>query len=157
MPFGKRTAEQITFPLEPTYAKAGAEFVHAAADKIDPDRTKVIAERREYDYDYLVIATGYRNDFDVVEGLGPGGYADTITTLGDAQHATETWKRYLKDPGDIVVGATQGTGCFGAAYEFLFNANFQLNRAGLKGKCQGHLRHQRALPWPLRHRWNAWR
>jgi len=31
-----------------------------------------------------------------------------------------------------VVGATQGAGCFGAAYEFLFNTAYQLRKAGLK-------------------------
>jgi sulfide:quinone oxidoreductase len=43
MPFGKRTAEQITFPVAPTYAEAGVEFVHAAAEKIDPEKKKVVA------------------------------------------------------------------------------------------------------------------
>jgi hypothetical protein len=31
--------------------------------------------------DYLVIATGYLNDFDVIPGLGPGGNACSITYL----------------------------------------------------------------------------
>jgi hypothetical protein len=31
-----------------------------------------------------------------------------------------------------VVGATQGAGCFGAAYEYLFNISHQLRKAGLK-------------------------
>ena len=30
-------------------------------------------------YDYLVIATGYVNDFDVIPGIGPGGNAYSIT------------------------------------------------------------------------------
>jgi len=30
------------------------------------------------------------------------------------------------------VGATQGAGCFGAAYEYLFNVSHQLRKAGLK-------------------------
>jgi sulfide:quinone oxidoreductase len=138
LPFGKRTAEQITFPLEPTYTEAGVEFVHAEAKKIDPERRKVTAGGRDFDYDYLVIATGYRNDFGVVEGLGKNGNgnATTITTLADAERAGEAWKRYLKDPGDVVVAATQGAGCFGAAYEFLFNASYQLKKAGLKGKVK---------------------
>lgn len=136
MPFGKRTAQQITFPVEPTYTEAGVEFVHAAAETIDPERKSVVARGKEYGYDYLVIATGYRNDFDIVPGLGPKGYANTITTLGDAQQAAEAWKRFLKKPGDIVVAATQGAGCFGAAYEFLFNASYQLKKAGLKGKVK---------------------
>ena len=31
----------------------------------------------------------------------------------------------------MVVAATQGAGCFGAAYEFLFNTSYQLRKAGL--------------------------
>lgn len=88
------------------------------------------------DYDYLVIATGYRNNFQAVPGLGPDGNASTITTLEDAVHAGEAWRRLLRDPGDVVVGATQGAGCFGAAYEFLFNTSYQLRKAGLKNKVK---------------------
>ena len=83
-------------------------------------------------YDYLVIATGYRNNFDGVPGLGPDGNAYTITTLEDAVHAGEGWRRFLDDPGDIVIGAAPGAGCFGAAYEYLFNVSHQLRKAGLK-------------------------
>ena len=31
-----------------------------------------------------------------------------------------------------MIGATQGAGCFGAAYEYLFNVSHQLRKAGLK-------------------------
>jgi len=79
-----------------------------------------------------VIATGYRNNFGVIPGLGPGGHAYTITSLGDAIEAGQGWRRFLQAPGDIVVGATQGAGCFGAAYEYLFNVSHQLRKAGLK-------------------------
>ncbi len=68
----------------------------------------------------------------MVPGLGPGGNAYTITTLDDAIKAGEGWRRFLEAPGDIVVGATQGAGCFGAAYEYLFNVSYQLRKAGLK-------------------------
>jgi sulfide:quinone oxidoreductase len=66
-----------------------------------------------------------------VPGIGSGGNASTITTVPDAFEAGEAWTRFLDKPGDVVVGATQGAGCFGAAYEFLFNAAYQLKRAGL--------------------------
>src|ERR671910_760602 len=110
LPFGKRTPSDITFPLAPTF--------------------------ENHDVDFLVIATGYRNNFDAVEGLGPGGNAYTITTLDDAIHAGEGWRRFLDAPGDIVVGATEGAGCFGAAYEYLFNVSHQLRKAGLKKRVK---------------------
>ena len=132
LPFGKRRPADITFPLAPTFEGHGIEFTHAEATGIDLAAQKVTAATGTYDYDYLVIATGYRNNFSVVPGLGPDGNAYTITTLDDAIHAGEGWRRFLDDPGDIVVGASQGAGCFGAAYEYLFNVSYRLRKAGLK-------------------------
>ena len=83
-------------------------------------------------FDYLVIATGYLNDFEVVPGLGPGGNAYSITSLEGAVDAAEGWARLLNDPGPVVVAATQGAACFGAAYEFVFNVTYQLRRQKLK-------------------------
>lgn len=136
VPFGKRTPRHITFPVAPTLETHGVHFVHTEATEIDPDTKTVTAAGTEYSYDYLVVATGYRNDFDVVPGLGPDGNASTITTVAGALEAGRAWERYLRDPGDIVIGATQGAGCFGAAYEFLFNTSYRLRKAGLKGKVQ---------------------
>jgi len=132
LPFGKRRPADITFPLAPTFETHGIEFTHAEATGIDLAAQKVTADSGVYDYDYLVIATGYRNNFSVVPGLGPGGNAYTITTLEDAIQAGEGWRRFLENPGDIVVGASQGAGCFGAAYEYLFNLSYRLRKAGLK-------------------------
>jgi len=132
LPFGKRAPSDITFPLAPTFDDHDVDFVHAEATGLDLGAKKVTTGAGAYDYDYLVIATGYRNNFDAVEGLGPGGNAYTITTLEDAVHAGEGWRRFLDAPGDIVVGAAEGAGCFGAAYEYLFNVSHQLRKAGLK-------------------------
>ena len=79
-----------------------------------------------------MIATGYLNDFEVVPGLGPGGNAYSITSLEGAVDAAEGWTRLLNDPGPVVVAATQGAACFGAAYEFVFNATYQLRKQKLK-------------------------
>jgi sulfide:quinone oxidoreductase len=132
LPFGKRRAADITFPLAPTFESHGIDFVHAEATALDLAGRKVATTGGSYDYDYLVIATGYRNNFVPVPGLGPGGNAHTITTLDDAIRAGAGWRRFLDAPGDIVVGAAQGAGCFGAAYEYLFNISHQLRKAGLK-------------------------
>ena len=157
LPFGKRAAGDITFPLAPTFDVHGVDFVHAEATAHDLRAKNVDTTAGTYDYDYLVIATGYRNDFDAVEGLGPGGNAHTITTLADAEQAGRGWRRFLDAPGDIVVGAVEGAGCFGAAYEYLFNVSHQLRKAGLKKQVKldvrdartrvGPLRHRRAAPW----------
>jgi sulfide:quinone oxidoreductase len=132
LPFGKRRAEDITFPLAPTFESHAIDFVHAAATRIDPATKRVDTTAGNYGYDYLVIATGYRNKMDVIPGLDQANSAYTITTLEDAEHAGEGWRRFLDDPGPVVIGATQGAGCFGAAYEFLFNTSYRLRKAGLR-------------------------
>ncbi|GAB1692812.1 NAD(P)/FAD-dependent oxidoreductase [Krasilnikovia sp. M28-CT-15] len=134
LPFGKRSPEDITFPVAPTFEGHGIEFVHAEATAIDPEaKTVTVADGtatgKAYGYDYLVIATGYRNRRDIVPGFDN---AVTITTLPDAIKAGEAWRRFLDNPGPVVVAATQGAGCFGAAYEFLFNMSHQLRKAGIK-------------------------
>jgi sulfide:quinone oxidoreductase len=134
LPFGKRSAADITFALEPTFDAHRIGFVHAEATAIDPAARTVATTSGSYGYDYLVVATGFRNKFDVVPGLGPGGYAQTITTLGDAERAGTAWRKFLDDPGPVVIGATQGASCFGAAYEFLFNTAHQLRKAKLQKK-----------------------
>jgi sulfide:quinone oxidoreductase len=131
LPFGKRSPEDITFPLAPTFEDHDIDFVHAEATRLDLDAKRVETTAGACAYDYLVIATGYRNNFDAVPGLREGN-ASTITTLEDAIKAGEAWRRFLDAPGDIVIGATQGAGCFGAAYEYLFNVSYQLKKAGLK-------------------------
>jgi sulfide:quinone oxidoreductase len=130
LPFGKRERSDITFPVAPTLEHHGIDFVHAPATALDPVHQRVtVAGGRTFDYDYLVIATGYRNKDDVVPGFSEN--AHTITTLAEAERSALAWQRYLEAPGDIVVAATQGAGCFGAAYEFLFNTSYQLRKAKL--------------------------
>lgn len=136
LPFGKRRPQDISFPVAPTLDKYDVDFVHATATSIDPVAKRVQTTDGDYDYDYLVIATGYRNKMDVVPGLTDTDGAYTITTLEDAIHAGVGWRRFLENPGPVVVGATQGAGCFGAAYEFLFNMGYQLRKAGLNKQVE---------------------
>lgn len=135
LPFGRRGRTDISFPVEPTFARHGVTFVHGAATRVDPDAHRVETTAGTFDYDYLVIATGYRNDLDVVPGMRE---TPTITTLQGAEQTYDAWRRFLDDPGDVVIGATQRASCFGAAYEFLFNTSYQLRRAGLHGDVKLH-------------------
>ncbi|HET7736322.1 MAG TPA: FAD-dependent oxidoreductase [Nocardioidaceae bacterium] len=135
LPFGKRSRDDITFPIGPTLDQHGIEFVQAVVTGLDPLAKRVtVAGGHTYDYDYVVVATGYRNKQDVVPGFTEN--ATTITTLVEAERAGAAWQRYLQDPGDIVIAATQGAGCFGAAYEFLFNTSYQLRKAKLHKKVK---------------------
>ncbi len=135
LPFGVRSSEDLSFPVAPVLEEHHIEFVHAAATSLDPHLKVVRVGEREYSYDYLVIATGYENDFSVAPGLGRGGNAVTITSLEDALETGERWEAFVKNPGPVVIGATQGASCFGAAYEFLFNTAYQLKKHGLADRA----------------------
>jgi sulfide:quinone oxidoreductase len=132
VPFGKRKVKDISFRLEPTFDSQGVGFIHTEATKIDTQAQKVETSNGVQGYDYLVLATGYLNDFGVIPGLGPDGAAHSITSLDGAVDAAEGWARFLNDPGPIVVGATQGAACFGAAYEFVFNVAYHLKKERIR-------------------------
>ena len=131
LPFGTRAAHDMTFPVAPTFERHDITFVHAAATGIDTANQTVEADG-SHDYDDLDIATGDRNDSDVAPGLGPGSPAHTITSLRGAIDTAGAWTHLVNDPGRLVVVATQGASCFGAAYEFLFNASYQVRKARLR-------------------------
>lgn len=133
LPFGKRTPKDVTVPVGPVLDDAGVHFVNEPATEIDPDGKRVrVGAMAWLSYDYLVIATGYQNNLDAVPGLSEN--ATTITTLDAAIQTGKEWQRFLDRPGPVVIGATEGASCFGAAYEFLFNFTYQLKKHGLKKK-----------------------
>jgi hypothetical protein len=107
--------EDISFDLRPALTRRGIQFRHERAERIQPERNVVVTESGEVPYDYLVIATGPQVQFDIVPGLGShnGGYTHSICAPDHAEHACQAWEEFLKDPGPVVVGATQGASCFG--------------------------------------------
>ena len=143
VPFGWRTAKQITFPLRRSLERKSAEFLQATARRIDPERQVIEISQidspdriEEIGYDYLLIATGPHVQFDVVPGLGPhGGFTQSICTIEHAERAGLAWTAFLNDPGPVIVGATQGSACYGAAYEFVFNLEYALRKAGIRDKA----------------------
>ena len=132
VPFGRRTAEDISFPLRPALEAKGIVFRHETATRILPERNVVVTERGELEYDYLLIATGPAYNFKLVKGLGPDGYTQSVCNVHEAEACGKAWQEFLKDPGPIVIGGTQFASCFGAAYEVLFNVEHALRKAGVR-------------------------
>jgi sulfide:quinone oxidoreductase len=133
VPFGLRDAGDISIELAPMYAKKGVTFINDAAEAIDLDaRTITTAGGMELSYDRLLMATGPRLAFDEVPGLGPdGGHTVSVCNIEHALDARTKWEQFLENPGPVVVGTAQGGSCFGASYEFAFNAAHQIEKAGL--------------------------
>lgn len=136
VPFGKRKPEDITFDLAPVLETHDVDWVLDEATCVDTSVQQVHTRKSTYGYDYLVIASGFNPQFKVIPGMEPGTNSYyCIASLPQALQAQEGWKRFVDDPGPVVIGATQGAGCFGAAYEFLFNFAYELKKKRLHQKA----------------------
>ena len=119
VPLKRREVSDISIPKREVLEKRGIQFVKAEALSVDPDAKVVQTTVGEFTYDQLVIATGPKVKYDVAPGVAE--YAFYIGTPDGALKTGHALEEFKKNPGPIVIGATQGAGCMGAAYEFLFN------------------------------------
>ena len=133
---GWRKRDETTFPLRPYLEKKGIGLIAMAAEKIDADASRIhLANGETVDYDYLVITTGPRLAFELIEGAGPnGGNTHSVCTVDHACNAYDDYEAFLKDPGHVVVGAFQGASCFGPAYEYALALETDLRRRKIRPK-----------------------
>ncbi|MFA7388015.1 MAG: FAD-dependent oxidoreductase [Thiohalobacteraceae bacterium] len=133
---GWRTADEVGFPIEPCVARKGIRFVGQAVTRIDADDNKLLLENGEtLAYDYLVITTGPKLAFDEIEGAGPEtGFTQSVCTLPHAEHAYTAYRKFIENPGPVVIGAVQGASCFGPAYEFAFILDADLRKRKIRDR-----------------------
>ena len=133
---GWRKPEEITLPVAEHVGKHGIAFNGDGVDRIDAEGSAVITATGErIGYDYLLVCTGPRLAFEEVAGSGPDtGHTQSICTTTHAAHAWNAYQDFLKDPGPIVIGAVQGTSCFGPAYEFAMILDADLRKRKLRDK-----------------------
>ena len=132
---GWRTRDDISFALEGPLKKKNIDFIAQPVTEIKPDDNQIVLrDGRTLHYDYLVIATGPKLAFEEVEGLGPKGHTVSVCTVDHAEEAHDKWKKFVADPGPIVVGAVQGASCFGPAYEFAMIMDTDLCRRQIRDK-----------------------
>lgn len=135
VPFGRREIKDISFRKDDILQKKGVEFIQDEAVKIEPDKNMVyLAKGEPVIYDHLVIATGPKVKFDIA--LGVEEFAYYIGTPNGAMKTRKALEEFKKNPGPIVIGATQNAGCMGAAYEFLFNVEKWLREQGIRKKVE---------------------
>jgi len=134
VPFGWRSVKDISVPLAPVLAQHGVDFLKTEVTRVEPAANKVITSEGEVDYDYLLVASGVSTRFDLIEGLSPGGHQHSVCTPGHAEEARDAWEKLIRDPGPVVVGASQGASCMGAGYEFLFNLEYAARKAGVRDR-----------------------
>jgi sulfide:quinone oxidoreductase len=154
---GYMKPEKVTFPLAPVYKKTGIKFLQAKALSIHPDGNtdssspfveveytipEKSGQREKVTYDYLINATGPKLNFSATKGLGPDGNSLSVCTYS---HADETSKALTESVEKMKHGEQQtfliGTGhgnctCQGAAFEYLFNVEFELRRQKVRDKAK---------------------
>jgi sulfide:quinone oxidoreductase len=154
---GQMTKEEVTFDLAPVYAKAGINFKQAKALGIHPEgnatsnKPYVVVEYTEagkegqvenVEYDYLINATGPKLNFAATPGLGDAnGLGEHTVSVCTADHAVHASHKLAESIEKMKGGTRQkfliGTGhgmctCQGAAFEYIFNIEHELNKAGVR-------------------------
>lgn len=149
--------EQVTFELAPVYKKSGITFHQAKAISIHPEGNEnsnepyvtiehtdpaKLGQTDTIRYDYLINATGPKLNFEATKGLGPGKNSLSVCT---ANHAAETAgvldeiieQMRKGEKKKFLVGTGHGAcTCQGAAFEYIFNLEHKLNKAGLRDRAQ---------------------
>ena len=154
---GHMTAEQVTFELKPVYKRMKIKYIQAKAIEIFPEGSsdsvrpfvKIESTEKEslgkvsdIDYDFLINATGPRLNFAATPGLGPEGFSHSVCTF---DHAVQTAHELDQLVEEMKKGAEKtfvvGTGhgmctCEGAAFEYVFNLEFELRKRGVRDKAK---------------------
>lgn len=153
---GDMSAKDVTFDLKPIYERAGIKFIQAKATEVFPEgfevkKNFVRAESTEeatfskvidVEYDFLINATGPRLNFQATPGLGPEAHTHSVCTVGHAEETSEAFKQLIEEmklgnQKTIVIGTGHGLcTCQGAAFEYLFNLEFELRQKGVRDKAR---------------------
>ena len=158
---GEMRKEDVIFPLAPVYEKAGIVYKQAKAVSIHPEGkegsdTPFITieytgqgkegQTEEVTYDYLINATGPKLNFDGTPGLGDGNgqigpYTVSVCTADHATHANNELQKIFEkaktQKQKILIGTGHGMcTCQGAAFEYIFNVEFEARRAGVRDNLE---------------------
>jgi sulfide:quinone oxidoreductase len=132
---GWRQRKDIEIDLTSVMEKKHIRFITTPAQRVDPAQNHIkLSDDEVVPYDYLVIATGPDLAFDEIPGLGPNAHTQSICETGHAVQAYTAFEEFCKNPGPIVIGATQGVSCFGPAYEFALILDTELRKRKLRDK-----------------------
>jgi sulfide:quinone oxidoreductase len=133
---GWRTRKDTTFPIRPYLEKKGIAFIPKKVEVIDPKANRLtFSDGETLSYDYLIITTGPRLAFELIEGAGPlSGFTQSVCSVDHAEAALEKLNAFMKDPGPVIVGAFQGASCFGPAYEYAFILDRHLRNHKMRNK-----------------------
>ncbi|MDH5510436.1 MAG: FAD-dependent oxidoreductase [Nitrospinota bacterium] len=147
---GWREPAAIQFPVADSLARKGIDFTQDTIVKVDPDNNRVAGRNGDYEYDYLVAATGSELDFEAIPGLGPDkGHSHSVFCVQQAlgARAALDWA-ISRESGSLLFGNAQGASCLGPVYEVAMMTDTLLRRKKIRSKfrillftnepCLGH-------------------
>ncbi|MGH1467739.1 MAG: NAD(P)/FAD-dependent oxidoreductase [Bdellovibrionales bacterium] len=150
---GRLKKKDVSFPLAPIYKKLGIEFKQAKGTSIHPEGDAdnpspyidiewtggdKKGQKDKVSYDFLVNATGPKLNFDVTTGLGPDFFTESVCSADHAIHAYAALNKAIEkmkagERQKILVGSGHGLcTCQGAAFEYVFNVEYELARQGVR-------------------------
>jgi len=160
---GQMTKEEVTFDLDPVYKKAGINYKQAKALSLNPEGNAdsdapfvtieytgqgKAGETEDLTYDYIVNATGPKLNFKATPGLGDdnglGEHTVSVCTADHAVHAAEELGKCIEkmkagERQKFLIGTGHGMcTCQGAAFEYIFNIEHELNKAGVREMADMH-------------------
>ena len=156
---GLMRKEDVTFDLKPIYQRVGIRYVQARALELHPHgdgnasdpfvtvehtAPEEAGRREQVGYDYLINATGPRLNFGATPGLGPGegGNSLSVCTYDHASQTADALRRSIErmrqgERLTFVVGTGHGLcTCEGAAFEYVFNLEFEIRAAGVRDQAR---------------------
>lgn len=125
------------------YLPQGVEWVQERVAEFDPDGQKVVTESgKAVPYDFLIVATGLKLDYDAIEGMDTTQIGQN--GMGSIYHsptaALATWGALsaFADTGGVGVFSRPATEmkCAGAPLKYTFIADDHLRRRGNRGKAE---------------------
>lgn len=134
IPVGKRTPMDISMPLGAIAKLRNFNFIHEKVERIVSKENKVITDKGEQRYDYLVVAVGG-------DKLKPKGIENTLSICGGAEEAVKIREKFFaliaKGSGTIACGFSGNpkdpTGVRGGpVFEVLFNIDTSLREKGIR-------------------------
>ncbi len=154
---GQMSKEEVTFDLASVYKKAGIIYKQAKGVSLNPEGNESndkpfvtieytgqnkVGESENIEYDYIINATGPKLNFGATEGLGEGSnlgeHTVSVCTAEHASHAGDELKKCIEkmkqgERQKFLVGTGHGMcTCQGAAFEYIFNIEHELNKAGVR-------------------------
>ncbi len=125
------------------YLPAGVELIEERVAEFDPDGDRIVTESgKPVPYDFLIVATGLKLDYDAIPGMDVGQIGKN--GMGSLYHspagAAATWQAMAQFAQSGGVGVFQRPAtemkCAGAPLKYAFITDDRLRRAGSRGKSE---------------------